>query len=70
MRFDLYDTKGQLRVIDCQVSLDEMRILISAFKTHCAEERSAYEFNHFVNWLKKQGTDVTQVSGTPKRVDM
>ena len=71
MRFDLYDTKGKLRVIDCAMSVAEMRQFLSEFKTHCAEKGSEYEYNPFVNWLiKYKSTSFDQVSGEPHRVDM
>ena len=52
-RFELYDTNGKVRYLSCELNLDQMRICLGMFKTHCAEENSEYEFNHFRNWLKK-----------------
>lgn len=71
MRFEIYDTKGKLRVVDAQISLHEMWQYIGEFKTHCAVERSSYEYTHFKNWmLKNFNIEFTQVSATPIRVDM
>lgn len=76
MRFELFDTNGKGRNIVADVSADEMRVLLSKFKTHCAidsrnGERSEYEYNHFVNWVKKYHSIVIKyVSENAIRVDM
>jgi hypothetical protein len=71
MRFDLYDTLGKVRNISADVDVDEMRCLLSEFKTHCAMDRSAYEFNHFSNWAKKNHDVIIKyVSDKAVRVDM
>lgn len=53
MRFVLYDTMGNVRDIIADITVCEMRSLLSEFKTHCAMNESAYEYNHFQNWIKK-----------------
>ena len=71
-RFEIYDTKGQRRLIDTVVDIDDIRARLSEFKTHCVVEKKAYEFNHFVNWLNKNFSDVTIVGdrNVDGRVDM
>ena len=72
MRFELYDTKGQLRVVDCQVSIDELRAFLGEFKTHCATSSSAYEYTHFKNYMAKyHNIELIQApNDIPARVDM
>jgi hypothetical protein len=53
MRYELHDTVGTIRSITVGLDIDDLRSYISEFKTHCAIDNSAYEYNHFVNWLKK-----------------
>lgn len=71
MRFDLYDTKGKLRVVDAQISLQEMWQYLGEFRTHCNVDKSAYEYTHFTNWIMKHHEImITQVGAEPVRVDM
>jgi hypothetical protein len=51
--FDLYDTAGEVRHVTADCTEDQMRILLSMFKTECIVEQKVYQYNHFVNWLKK-----------------
>jgi hypothetical protein len=53
MRYELHDTSGKVRDIVSDANPTAMRDYLGMFKTHCAVEQSQYEFNHFVNWLKK-----------------
>ena len=53
MRFKFYDNNGVLHDVTADVSVSELRAFLSEFKTHCIVDGSAYQFNHFVNWLKK-----------------
>ena len=52
-RYILIDTRGREQRIEEVISIDTLRALLSEFKTHCAVENSAYEFNHFCNWATK-----------------
>lgn len=71
MKFEVYDTNGKARNVMADVTADEMRNLVSKFKTHCAIERSAYEFNHFKNWAKKyHGVEIRYISENAVRIDM
>jgi len=53
MRFKMYDSMRNVRDIAADISVCEMRNLLSEFRTHCAINESAYEYNHFQNWIKK-----------------
>ena len=70
--FVLYDSFGGVRNIATDITVDELRIYLSEFKTHCAVNNSAYEYNHFVNWLKKyKSVIIRKISDIePVRVDM
>lgn len=69
--FGVFDTNGKMRLVSANLTTDQMRIFLGAFKTHCAIEGSAYEFNHFVNWLKKNyGIKIEYTDTTFQRVDM
>jgi hypothetical protein len=72
MRFELFDTNGKMRNVMAGVTADDMRNLVSKFKTHCAIENSAYEFNHFKNWAKKyHGVVIRYISEDDiERIDM
>jgi hypothetical protein len=71
MKFEIYDTNGKARNVIADVTADEMRNLVSKFKTHCAIERTAYEFNHFKNWAKKYyRVDIGYISENAIRIDM
>jgi hypothetical protein len=72
MRFQLFDSFGGVRDISAEVTVCELRNLLSEFKTHCAVEESAYEYNHFVNWLKKyHGISVKKYANEKlTRIDM
>jgi len=71
MKFEIYDTNGKARNVTADVTADEMRNLVSKFKTHCAIEGSAYEFNHFKNWANKyHGVTVRYISENAVRIDM
>jgi hypothetical protein len=72
MRFVLYDTLSNARDVTADVSLSEMRNLLSEFKTHCVVGGSSYQFNHFVNWAKKHyGVNINRYANEPvERVDM
>lgn len=69
--FVIYDTHGKARHVYSGVSDGEMRILLSIFKTHCATEGTSYEYNHFVNWVKKyHDIDIEYAQKEPTRIDM
>jgi hypothetical protein len=72
MRYELYDTNGKMRNVEAALTPDQFRIMLSEFKTHCAEERLQYEYNHFVNWVKKNSGILISYSETsrPVRIDM
>lgn len=53
MRYELYDQNNKCRDVEADINPDEMRNLLSSFKTHTKEQNSAYEYNHFVNWARK-----------------
>jgi hypothetical protein len=60
-----------MRLVEANLKPDEMRVMLSMFKTHCAVEGSMYEFNHFKNWLKKNHNTVLEYENTvPVRIDM
>ena len=70
-QFEIHDPNGRVRSVISSASPDKMRILLTIFKTHCVTEGSAYEFNHFMNWLKKHyGVLVSFVPDDPVRIDM
>jgi hypothetical protein len=70
-RFELHDTKGEVRHIVCHLTLNELRLYLAEFKTHCAIEGSQYEFNHFVNWIAKNyRIPVEYEKFSSERVDM
>jgi hypothetical protein len=71
MRFDIYDTNGEPREVDANTSPDRMRVLLSIFRTHCVTQGKAYEFNHFMNWLKKYYSIIlTYTDSDSVRIDM
>jgi hypothetical protein len=70
-RFEIYDTTGKLRIVTAPETAAEMRNLLGIFKTDCAKNQSAYEYNHFVNWAKKHhGVDIQFDGGAAERIDM
>lgn len=70
-KFAFYDTHGEVRNIEANCGADDMRIWLSLFKTECAVEKKAYQYNHFVNWLKKyHDVEVVYEPLTRTRVDM
>jgi len=70
-KFEVYDTKGVRREVVGDIDLTELQVLLCKFKTHCVVDETAYEFNHFVNWVKKYyGISLTKQSGTIYRLDM
>ena len=71
MRFAVYDTNGRSRDVTCDIDADLFRSLLSSFKTHCVIEKSAYEWNHFVNWMRQRGFDIKNCGMEESiRVDM
>jgi hypothetical protein len=70
-RFQIYDTNGAIRDVCANLHPDRMRILLSIFRTHCAVEGKQYEYNHFVNWLRKyHDVDVVYTPEDMNRIDM
>jgi len=72
MRYEIHDTSGKTREVIINREVGEVRALLGEFKTHCVIAGSQYEFNHFVNWLRKNyQIEVEQFSNDrPARVDM
>lgn len=54
MRYDLHDTNDKARDVVINVGITDLRNYLGEFKTHCRLQGSQYEFNHFVNWLRKE----------------
>jgi len=52
-RFEFHTTTGS--VVDLIAPLDkkEMNSYLGEFRTHCRVEHSAYQYNHFVNYMNK-----------------
>lgn len=71
-RFALYDTNKQVRDVQADIEVAHMQMFLSEFRTHCAVEGKAYEFNHFKNWLKRyKDLELKYQEVTPAmRVDM
>jgi hypothetical protein len=72
MRFEFYDTNGELHDVTANIEVSELRAYLSEFKTHCIVGKSAYQFNHFVNWLRKYyGISINQRTfEVSERIDM
>ena len=71
MRFELHDTNRMTRYIVAPTTVNELRVYLAEFKTECATDGKAYEYNHFVNWLKKyQNISIEYEGSTVQRVDM
>ena len=72
MRFEFYDNNGVLHNVTADISVSELRAFLSEFKTHCAIDRSAYQFNHFVNWIRKHyGISINRCGfEVSERIDM
>jgi len=72
MRFEFYDTKSVLHNVTADIGIDELRSLLSAFKTHCIIDDSDYQYNHFVNWIRKyHGVSINRCGfEVSERIDM
>jgi len=72
MKFEFYDSTGKLQNVTADISVSEMRAYLGEFKTHCVVDKTSYQFNHFINWLRKYyGISISRIGyEVTERIDM